>query len=83
MLVGYQDDANVPTGGYWIIKNSWGYSNDNLTNYGNNGYYLIPYGNIEIHNDISAITGAVYYTGPMYRTGTGVGVDHTGTAAPP
>ena len=24
-LVGFQDDANVPSGGYWIIKNSWGY----------------------------------------------------------
>ena len=82
-LVGYQDvtDGSIPTGGYWIIKNSWGYSTTGLTDYVNNGYYLIPYGNIEIHNDISAITGAVYYTGPMYRTGLNPGVDHTGTAA--
>jgi fibronectin-binding autotransporter adhesin len=64
-LVGYQDDARIPTGGYWIIKNSWGFSNNNLNDYGNNGYYLIPYGNLEIHNDISAITGAVYYSGAM------------------
>jgi autotransporter-associated beta strand protein len=64
-LVGYYDDASIPTGGYWVIKNSWGYSNTNLTDYGNNGYYLIPYGNIEVHNDVSAITGGVYYTGAM------------------
>ncbi len=64
-LVGYYDDAQVPTGGYWVIKNSWGYSNTNFTDYGNNGYYLIPYGNIEVHNDVSAITGGVYYTGAM------------------
>ena len=43
--------ATVPTGGYWIIKNSWGYSNTNLADYGNNGYHLVPYGNIEVHND--------------------------------
>jgi autotransporter-associated beta strand protein len=58
-LVGYYDDAAVPTGGYWVIKNSWG------TGEGQSGYDFIPYGNIEIHNDISAITGPVYYTGAM------------------
>lgn len=58
-LVGYYDDPEVPTGGYWVIKNSWG------TGGSDNGYYFIPYGNIEIHNDISAITGPVYYTGAM------------------
>ena len=59
------DDSTTPTGGYWIIKNSWGYSDNTIGDYGNNGYYIIPYGDIEIHNDISAITGAAYYTGAM------------------
>jgi autotransporter-associated beta strand protein len=76
VLVGFTDDPDVPTGGYWTIKNSWG--GDDVT-----GYYYIPYGNIEIHNDVSAITGGVYYTGPMYHTGPwdASGVDHTGTDA--
>ena len=52
-LEGYVDDSTVPGGGYWIIKNSWGYSDNTLGDYVNNGYYLIPYGNIECHSDIS------------------------------
>ncbi len=75
-LVGYVDDATCPTGGYWIIKNSWGYSDNTIGDYGNNGYYIIPYGNIEVHSDISAITGAAYYTGAMATVTWGGG---TGT----
>ena len=73
-LVGYVDDPNMANhcGGYWIIKNSWG------TGCGVNGtgYYYIPYNNIEVHGDISAITGAVYYTGAMATVTWGGG---TGT----
>jgi len=46
VLVGYND-----TGEYWIIKNSWG------TEYGHKGYYYVPFGVLESHRRIYAITG--------------------------
>jgi fibronectin-binding autotransporter adhesin len=56
VLVGYVDTTG---GGYWIVKNSWGPS------WNGNGYGTVMYGNIERQDDVSAITGAVYYTGAM------------------
>jgi fibronectin-binding autotransporter adhesin len=59
-LVGYCDDATCPTGGYWVIKNSWG------TGGGDNGFYYVPYASsLEGCNHLYTITGAVYYTGAM------------------
>ena len=60
VVVGYYDDASCPTGGYWVIKNSWGSTAGDGT-----GYYYAPYGNIENHNTVDAMTGPVYYTGAM------------------
>lgn len=38
ILVGWHDDASLPGGGYWILRNSWG------TGWGVNGYMAICYG---------------------------------------
>lgn len=38
ILVGWQDDAANPAGGYWILRNSWG------TSWGVSGYMAIDYG---------------------------------------
>ena len=44
MIVGYHDDANVPGGGYWIIKNSWGSGwNSGGPTYVNMGYGAVSY----------------------------------------
>ncbi len=59
VLVGYYDDPTMPTGGYWVIKNSWG------THEGFHGYDVQPYGIIEEKNRSHAETGPVYYTGSM------------------
>jgi autotransporter-associated beta strand protein len=88
-LVGYYDDDTVPSHGYWVVKNSWD------TGAADKGYFYIPYGNLEIHNDISAITGPVYYTGAMvaavWKGGTSVwssggnnwsGVDQSNNSIP-
>ena len=79
VVVGYCDDSNVPTGGYFIVKNSWG------TGEGQNGYDFVPYGSsgITATGTFIAVTGSMYYTGPMYHVGASgtPGTDYTGTAA--
>lgn len=45
-LVGYQNDANSPGGGYFIIRNSWGTSWGKDNPYGA-GYGVIPYAYIK------------------------------------
>jgi C1A family cysteine protease len=46
MIVGWQDDSSVPSGGYWICKNSWG------TDWGYNGFFNLAYGCLNADNSI-------------------------------
>ncbi|MGC9308488.1 MAG: C1 family peptidase [Thermoplasmatota archaeon] len=43
VIVGWQDDASLRSGGYWICKNSWG------TTWGYDGFFNIEYGSMNIN----------------------------------
>lgn len=57
-IVGYKDDPKIPSGGYWIVKNSWG------KNWGDNGWFRIAYGEASIEEK-PYLFGEVYGTFPI------------------
>ncbi len=54
-VIGYADDDTLPSGGYWICKNSWG------TGWGEDGFFQIAYGVCGIDAEMWGIGGVAFY----------------------
>jgi len=54
IIVGWKDDETLANGGYWICKNSWG------SEWGNQGFFNIEYGTLNIDNQFSIIAWVDY-----------------------
>jgi hypothetical protein len=53
-IVGYNDLWGGPDEGYWIVKNSWG------TEWGEDGWFRIAYGECEIERNVYYLSGPNY-----------------------
>ncbi len=78
LITGYQDNASVPGGGYFIVKNSWGTSPANQNPSQAPGYYEVPYSYIGVDSShvVDALTGPAFFTG---ATDSGAWVGGSGT----
>ena len=68
VIVGYQDDASVDGGGYFIVKNSWG------TGWGESGFFNIAYSQTVAPVNFGAWTIAYYPTIALPPAPTGLRV---------
>ncbi len=63
-IVGYKDDPNIDSGGYWIVKNSWGVKLKTGTPWGEEGWFRIAYGEASIE-EMPVLFEGVYGNFPI------------------
>ena len=61
VIVGYQDNVNVPGGGYLIIKDSYGTSGGWPTL--GTGYEAVPYAGLAWDQGVEPVAGGAYFNG--------------------
>lgn len=64
-IMGYKDDPSIPSGGYWIVKNSWGtHLRQSGRPWGENGWARIAYGEASIE-EMALLFEGVYGQFPI------------------
>ena len=74
-LMGYKDDPKIPSGGYWIVKNSWGTHLRTGRPVGEDGWARIAYGEGSIE-EMAVLFEGIYGNFPILY------VDDDNTAGP-
>ncbi len=63
-IMGYQDDESIASGGYWIVKNSWGTHLRSGRPWGEDGWVRIAYGEASIE-EMAILFEGVYGQFPI------------------